>query len=238
MHRVSRPVVGRCYDSPSCPLYLIDSDLPMPAKIYRQSIVIVAALLVPILPFVIIGELPGEQWLSSADENALTFGLVGSGLLALDIGLPIPSSIVGTLLGARLGFWVGLISTWLGLMAGNLLGYALARFASMRLRAWLPEFPETTTLVLIFLSRPVPIFAEALSLAAGAASMPLMPYVVACAAGNAMYAIVLAGNGAAFIPGALAGPGLILPMLLPVLAWLVWRQFARRRNFAPGKIQS
>ena len=60
----------------------------MPGKIYRQSIVIIAALLVPILPFVIIGELPGERWLSSADENAWLFGLTGSGLLMLDIALP------------------------------------------------------------------------------------------------------------------------------------------------------
>ena len=110
----------------------------MPGKIYRQSIVIIAALLVPILPFVIIGELPGEQWLSSADEDALLFGLTGSGLLMLDIALPVPSSIIGTLLGARLGFWPGLVATWTGLLAGNMLGYALARFALMRLRSWFP----------------------------------------------------------------------------------------------------
>jgi len=209
----------------------------MRGKIYRQSVVIIAALLVPILPFVIIGELPGEKWLSWADEDAILFGLTGTGLLTLDIALPIPSSIIGTVLGARLGFWPGFVATWLGLMAGNMLGYSLARFALTRMRSWLPEFPETTTLILVFLSRPVPIFAEAVSLAAGATRMPALPYFSVCAAGNAIYAAVLAGNGATFIPEAMVGPGLVVPMFLPVLAWFIWRQVAKRQKFARKEIQ-
>ena len=62
----------------------------MPGTKTRQSLVIIAALLIPILPFVIIGEIPGEQWLSSADEDAFAFALAGSGLLTIDILLPIP----------------------------------------------------------------------------------------------------------------------------------------------------
>ena len=189
--------------------------------------VIIAALLIPILPFVIIGELPGEKWLSSTDDDALLFGLTGSGLLTIDILLPVPSSIVGTLLGARLGFWAGLISIWAGLMVGNLLGYAIARFAATRLRSWLPEFPRATTLAFVFLSRPVPVVAEAMSLTAGATRMAILPYVSACAAGNLIYASVLAGNGAALVPNALVGPGLIVPMLLPVIAWAAWRKLAK-----------
>ncbi len=72
--------------------------------------------------------------MSATDDDALLFGLMGSGLLASDILLPIPSSIVGTLLGARLGFWAGLIAIWTGLMAGNILGYLLARFAPSRIK--------------------------------------------------------------------------------------------------------
>lgn len=204
----------------------------MPGIKTRRSLVIIAALLIPILPFVIIGELPGEKWLSSADENALLFGLTGSGLLTIDILLPVPSSIVGTLLGARLGFWTGLVSIWAGLMVGNLLGYALARFAASSLRSWLPEFPATTTLAFVFLSRPVPIVAEAMALTAGATRMAMLPYVAACASGNLIYALVLAGNGAALVPNAFVGPGLIVPMLLPVFAWAAWQRLAKRKNSA------
>lgn len=199
----------------------------MSDKISRQLKIIIAALLVPIVPFVIIGELPGEQWLSGTDDNALLFGLTGGGLLALDIALPVPSSIVGTMLGARLGFWPGFVATWLGLQLGNMLGFLLTRLAVHRFSYWLPEFPESTTLTLVFLSRPVPVVAEAMVLAAGATHAPVARFFLVCAAGNLLYAAILAGNGAAFVPGALAGPGLVVPMLLPVIAWLAWRYLVK-----------
>ena len=211
-------------------LFLFDITLLMPGTKTRQSLVIIAALLIPILPFVIIGELPGEKWLSSSDDNALLFGLTGSGLLTIDILLPVPSSLVGTLLGARLGFWGGFVATCACLMVGNMLGYGVAKFAAIRLRAWLPEFPAKTTLAFVFLSRPVPVVAEAMSLTAGATRMALFPYFSACAAGNLIYAMVLAGNGATLVPKALIGPGLILPMLLPVIAWLAWKKLSRTNH--------
>ncbi len=196
----------------------------------RQLVVIITALLIPILPFVIIGELPGERWLSAVDDNALLFGLTGSGLLALDIFLPIPSSILGTILGARLGFWPGSLCTWSGLVAGNLLGFAIARFASGRIRSWMPPFPKTTTQALVFLSRPVPIVAEAVSFAAGATRMPVLHFILLSAAGNAIYTVVLCGSAVAFVPDALVGPGLVVPMLLPVLAWGVWHAMSKQRG--------
>ena len=187
-------------------------------------------LAVPIIPFVIIGELPGDRWLSAVDNSALLFGLTGSGLLTLDILLPIPSSIVGTFLGARLGFWFGLVFTWAGLTAGNLIGFSLARFAAARFRSWFPPFPKTTTQAIVFLSRPVPVLAEAVSLAAGTTQMPLRRFFFLSAAGNAIYAAVLCGNGATLPPDALLGPGLIIPMLLPVAAWLIWQALEKRRS--------
>jgi hypothetical protein len=45
----------------------------------------------PIVPFVIIGELPGERWLTANDENAMLFALTGGGLLIADVVLPMPS---------------------------------------------------------------------------------------------------------------------------------------------------
>jgi len=209
---------------------LCDPAFPMNENVSRQLKIIIAALLVPIVPFVIIGELPGEQWLSGADDDALLFALTGGGLLALDIALPVPSSIVGTLLAARLGFWPGFIATWAGLLVGNMVGFSLARFAAKHLRDWLPPFPETTTLVLVFLSRPVPVVAEAMALAAGATRISAVHFLLVCGAGNFVYALILAGNGAAFVPGAFAGPGLVVPMLLPVAAWLVWRHLAKRQE--------
>lgn len=191
-------------------------------KLSRLTAIIIVAILIPVLPFLAIGELPGERWLSRADDNALLFALVGGGLLALDIALPIPSSLVGTALGFRLGLPAGSLSCWLGLMAGNLAGYAFGHLYPRRFAATLPREPLGA---LVFLSRPVPIFAEAATMVAGATRMPLASFALPCALGNGVYAVALCANATLWAAEGWRGPGLIFPMLLPVVAWLAWRHF-------------
>ena len=186
--------------------------------------IIALALALPLVPFLVIGELPGDRWLSATDQHAWLFGLTGAGLLAADIVLPIPSSVVGTLLGARLGFWPGFVAAFAGMMSGQTLAYAASRWL---LRPADTALPGAPTLIALFLSRPVPVLAEAAALAAGAARVDFPQFLVACGAGNLFYAGVLAANGAALWPGSLLGPGLILPMLLPVAAWLGWQWWLR-----------
>jgi uncharacterized membrane protein YdjX (TVP38/TMEM64 family) len=192
----------------------------------RFALIGAIALLIPILPFVVVGELPGDRWLSNADDNAFAFGLLGAGLLTSDVLLPIPSSIIGTLLGARLGFLSGLAWSWIGLTLGNLIAYGAGRLLLSRLAAPLPVAP---TLLAVFASRPVPVLAEAAAFTAGAARAPASTFLLSAAAGNLIYALMLAGNGATLLPQALVGPGLLVPMVLPAVAWLVWR-----RNRAPA----
>src|SRR5512145_529366 len=52
------------------------------------------------------------------------------GLLALDVVLPVPSSIVSTAAGVLLGFLRGAAVVWAGMMVGALLGYAIGARAS------------------------------------------------------------------------------------------------------------
>jgi membrane protein DedA with SNARE-associated domain len=193
----------------------------------RLTIVILLAMLIPIVPFLVIGELPGERWLSAADENAFLFGAIGSALLAADVLLPIPSSIVGTMLGARLGVLPGWLWGWAGLVLGNIIGYATGQLLLSRMKTQLPESP---TLLILFLSRPVPVLAEAVTFTCGAARMNLAHFLIASIAGNGAYSFALSANGASLLPDSFMGPGLILPLLLPVLAWVVWRWLARKKN--------
>jgi len=192
---------------------------------YQLFFLVLIVLLIPIVPFLIIGELPGERWLSATDSNAIVFALTGSGLLALDVVLPIPSSIVTALMGARLGFYEGWISAWIGLTAGNLIGYGIGRFWPQKMT---PDVPESPTLIILFLSRPVPVLAEAMAIAAGATRTHVMHTLVACAAGNAIYTGILAANGAALLAADWTGPGIILPLLLPVLTWGIWRRLHKK----------
>lgn len=195
----------------------------------RAALIITAALCVPLVPFFIIGELPGERWLSATDDHAVAFALAGAGLLAADVLLPIPSSIVGTMLGARLGLAAGFLSAFLGMMTGQVLAFAVSR---RLLRTHGGELPAAPTLAAVFLSRPVPVLAEAVAIAAGASRVSWRQFLTACGAGNAVYAAALALNGAELVAGRLVGPGLLLPMLLPVAAWLVWR--ATHPDSSPG----
>lgn len=190
----------------------------------RLTTVIIVSMLLPIVPFIMVGELPGERWLSQNDGNSLLFGATGGGLLALDILLPVPSSLVGTALGGRLGFLAGALWCWSGLMIGNLVGYALGHLFPRRFATELPEAPSEAVL---FLSRPVPVLAEAATVTAGANRLALRAFMIPCALGNAVYAVVLCANAALWLPGDWRGPALALPMLLPVLAWYFWGRTAR-----------
>jgi len=182
--------------------------------------IICIALLIPIIPFIIIGELPGESWLSSTDNNSFLFGLSGALLLTSDILLPIPSTIIGTMLGARLGFFVGFLWCWGGLVVGNLLGYFAGKLA---LKPFSGTFEQSPTLFILAITRPIPVVSEAVTFTAGAGGIKLFPFMFISTFANAVFAAVLTGNGATFFPDNSIGIGLLLPMILPVTAWLVWQ---------------
>jgi uncharacterized membrane protein YdjX (TVP38/TMEM64 family) len=196
-------------------------------KTLRLTLVIILSMLIVLVPFFVVGELPGERWLSRADDNALLFAVTGCGLLVLDIALPVPSSLVVTAMGARLGFLAGFAWAWLGLMLGNSLGYGFGRLFPERFATRLPLAP---TEAVLFLSRPVPVLAEVATMTAGATRLPMWPFVISCALGNAIFAASLCANAALLLPGNWNGPGLVLPMLLPAMAWVVWHGVRRWRR--------
>lgn len=199
----------------------------MPRYARRIFLIVTTAVCVSSLPFLLVGELPGERWLSANDDYAMRFALVGAALLGFDVILPIPSSVVGTMLGARLGFGVGFLAVFVGLMAGQSAAYLASR---RLLRERSVPLPVAPLLAVVFMSRPVPVLAEVVVLSAGAARMNGSKFMLACGSGNLVYAGLLALNGSQWLPGSLIGPGLLLPMFLPVAAWLIWRRMRRVDN--------
>jgi uncharacterized membrane protein YdjX (TVP38/TMEM64 family) len=214
---------GHCY----CPV-VDTAPAQQNTKHWRSVVaVVVTTIAIPIIPFVIVGELPGQQWLQASGTSAFGFGFTGAVLLTLDVVLPIPSSIVGTLLGARLGIFVGFLWTFFGLFVGHLIGFSLGRLWPAR---FAPTLAHTPTGIAVFLSRPVPVFAEAVAIAAGASRLPWRTYLPWCLAGDAIYAAGLATNGAHFLPEKLFLPALLLPMGLPVLSWGAWKLWQRAKR--------
>lgn len=206
----------------------------------KPLLIVALALAVPILPFLIAGE-----WFEAAfaagireEDRGPLFALV-VGVLAADIFLPVPSSGVGTLAGARLGTMLGTFAFWLGLTAGAVIGFGLARAWGTPIARRLAGREELDRLEaparrwgawLLFATRPLPILAEAAVLLLGATGLSWRKFWWPVAGAN----LVLAACYAAL--GDLAGrhgwlaPAVVLAVLLPVLAaWL-----ARKRLWDPS----
>jgi len=148
-------------------------------------------------------------------------------LLALDIILPVPSSIVSTAAGVLLGFWRGAAVVWGGMMVGCLLGYALGRRVSGAAARFVGEdgLRRAESLVdrygdwTIVMCRPVPVLAEASVVFAGLIRAPFGRFAALTALSNLGIALGYAAFGTfsmridsflvAFI-GALLIPGMVM----------------------------
>lgn len=133
-------------------------------------------------------EAPRARWATAALVVAV---------LASDIALPIPSSLVGILAGAALPLPLAMGSVFAGLCAGNLAGYGAGRLcAAPGARAG-----SGSEAALVGL-RAVPVLSEASAFAAGAAGMGLGRFALLVGLSNAglAAAYALAGRAAAEAP--------------------------------------
>lgn len=201
----------------------------------RRALIVLVALALPLVPFLVVGELPGERWLSTRDDNAFGFAVTGMSLLVADVLLPIPSSAIIGLLVARLDVAVGATTAWTGLVLGSGIGYGVGRLWPQRFAATLPEAP---TLWLLFLSRPVPVLAEAVAVAAGATRVRLSSMLAASAAGNAVYAAAMATGSAALVGGGSGGDWWLLVLLaLPIPGWFIWHRVRAANKSVATRVQ-
>lgn len=147
-------------------------------ELFRTLPLMCVVLLVPVLPFIAFGgeledwlrglaEEPPEPWITS---------LWVVGLLATDILLPIPSSVISTLSGWQLGWGLGTLVTWIGMNLGATVGFALARRFGHSFARWFSKPAELERMQVIneqygpsilVLTRAMPVFAEASVLIAG-----------------------------------------------------------------------
>ena len=142
-----------------------------------------AAVIIPFLIF----EKQFEQlgiWLAAGHASGWASAATIGGLLALDVFLPVPSSIVSTGAGVLLGFWRGAAVIWIGMTIGCAIGYAFGaprgggraqtrrrRRADARgggdgsVRSWA-----------LVVCRPIPVLAESSVVFAGLVRTPIGPF--------------------------------------------------------------
>ena len=87
------------------------------------------AVAVPLVPFLAFGTRLDHAiaaWLDPPPPAAV-LAVAEVGILAIDILLPVPSSLVATLGGAQLGIVAGTACGWLGMTLGAAAGWGLGR---------------------------------------------------------------------------------------------------------------
>lgn len=203
-----------------------------------------AAIAVPLVPFVLCGARLDHAigaWLDPPPPPAV-LAVVEVGILAADLLLPVPSSLVATLGGASLGLLGGTACAWVGMTLGAVAGWWLGRAVGGRAaggldagdRAALQRQQERLGPLFIVLTRPVPLVAEAVSLLAGATRMRFGDFLVAAAAGNLVIAGAWTAAGATGARTDALQWALLVAIAAPLAAtWLVVRRRFWHDRYAP-----
>lgn len=207
---------------------------------WRWSVAAAVLIAAIVIPFMLWGEAL-EQLANSdlwAGRTTAAIAFTGAALLAADVVLPVPSSLVGTILGTALGPWAGTLVGATGLTAGCLCGYALGRALGVRAGKFVGEaelrrataWLERYGIAALVVCRAVPVLAEASVIAAGALRMSVLPMFGATALSNlgisAVYATVgaSASGGWTFLLAFLLAMG--VPAVVLVLAKLIERSWS------------
>jgi membrane protein DedA with SNARE-associated domain len=143
--------------------------------------------------------------------------------------------MVATLGGAELGIALGTLCAFLGMTAGSLAGWWLGATAGARAlarldvadREALERRQQRLGPLLVVLTRPLPLVAEAAALVAGGTGMPLRDFLPAAASGNLAIALVWSAAGALGRSADSLPLALVWSLVIPVaLAWLAVRRRA------------
>ena len=168
------------------------------------SVLLLAVILGPFVLFEASMNRWVEDLLAARNSDGVMAALIAS-VLALDVFLPVPSSIVSTAAGALLGFAAGMAASTAGMTMGCVLGYVCgSRFGLPVVRRLVRErelnevsqrFRQGATWALAMM-RPIPVLAEASALLSGVAGVPFGRFVAVTALANAGISTVYAAVGA------------------------------------------
>jgi uncharacterized membrane protein YdjX (TVP38/TMEM64 family) len=210
-------------------------------------LVIAVVLAIPILPFLAFGasaESRITDWLDTAMSPGVAAALV-IGLLAADIFLPVPSSVVSTFAGKMLGFWAGTAASWCGMTFGVVLAFGLVRMFGRPLARWLSSEEELARMdaladrygvLILVLMRPIPVLAEASVLLMGIVRLGWWRFLTAVGFSNLGIAAAYAALGDRVqLPVALAA-SIVVPLVITLMARWFWpasTKTSSRSRFPP-----
>jgi uncharacterized membrane protein YdjX (TVP38/TMEM64 family) len=196
-------------------------------------LLVAIVLAVPIVPFLLFGR-PLEQWIDESLHQHLPPAVVAAStvaLLAVDLLLPIPSSMVSTVAAHRLGFCLGTACSWLGMTLGATAAFLAARLFGRAIAQRLsrPEDLDHADRLgrhygpaVLVLTRPVPVLAEASVLLLATSDLAWQRFVLPVALSNLGVAMAYSALGQLLsLPLALLA-SIALPLLATLAARCLW----------------
>jgi uncharacterized membrane protein YdjX (TVP38/TMEM64 family) len=167
------------------------------------SILLLALILVPFFLFEDYFNALADR-VAAGGPATVTAAVGVVGLLASDVLLPIPSSVVSAAAGALLGFGRGAFFVWLGMTLSCVIGYALGHRSAAAARRFVGEdgikraasIADRYGSFALVLCRPVPVFAEGSVIFAGLVHTPFKRFIAVCAASNLGVALGYSAIGA------------------------------------------
>jgi uncharacterized membrane protein YdjX (TVP38/TMEM64 family) len=198
----------------------------------RSLPVVLLVLAIPIIPYLLWGGTL-EAWVHQFEKDPPDpelAALAVVALLATDIFLPIPSSLVSTFGGGQLGWLLGTLASWLGMTLGAVAGFALARWLGPAFAYWfarresldnMHQLSERFGPGIVVLTRGVPVLAEACVLLLGLQRLSWARFLPPLMLSNLGLALVysLFGYWAAEMDSMVLA--LIVSILLPVIVAVV-----------------
>lgn len=192
-----------------------------------------------LIPFVLFAERIDGWFASILEVYAQAKWVIGGvlfGSLALDLFLPVPSSLASTLCGQFFGMWMGACLSFGAMTVSSTMGYVLGRCCRGRAERFLGEgearllahYFERHGVATIVALRTVPILAEASMVFAGMGRMSFRGSFCAALLGNAVVSAlygVIGGLGRscdAMVPAFLGS--LVVSGVLMVPVWLKRRK--------------
>jgi uncharacterized membrane protein YdjX (TVP38/TMEM64 family) len=207
--------------------------------------VVLALILIPFLLF--------EDWfnalaarLASGQASTWFTAVAIAGLLGSDVVLPIPSSIVSAGAGVLLGFWRAVAVIWVGMTISCLVGYLIGATSASAAKRFVGSdgltrasaLAESYGDMMIVVSRPVPVLAEASVIFAGVVRMPFRRFFAMTSWANLGIAAGYAAIGAFSMQVESFLVALVGALVVPGLAMLgarLWLGPTRRRRDRPSQ---
>ena len=174
-----------------------------------------------------------EPWARSWVANAGPAGAATIvGLLAADVFLPIPSSLIMVLSGAAFGVVGGALLSLVGSIGGEWLGFELARHYGRRASRRFAGDEEIDRLTRMFarhgaaavaITRALPVVMETMSVVAGLSAMTRGTFLLASLIGTAPIVFIYAYAGAVSRQTGSTVPGIVMLVAVAGFGWVIYR---------------